>query len=83
MGGQFQRVLHLLDSVFSNIYSIFNSNLYLLIVFYIEIRTQQLIERIEQFVIELKQQLFYLKVHWRKKAAAITQMICSNVSWHK
>ena len=64
MGGQFQRVLHLLDSVFSYIYSIFNSNLYLLIVFYIELQTQQLIERIEQFVIELKQQLFYLKVHW-------------------
>ena len=64
MGGQFQRVLLLLDFVFSNIYSIFNSNLYLLIVFYIELRTQQLIERIEQFVIELKQQLFYLKVHW-------------------
>ena len=64
MGGQFQRVLLLLDLVFSDIYSIFNSNLYLLIVFYIELRTQQLIERIEQFVIELKQQLFYLKVHW-------------------
>ena len=58
MGGQFQRVLLLLDFVLSNIYSIFNSNLYLLIVFYIELRTQQLIERIEQFVIELKQQLF-------------------------
>ena len=40
------------------------SNLYLLIVFYIELRIQQLIERIEQFAIELKQQLFYLKVHW-------------------
>ena len=64
MGGQFQLVLLLLDFVFSDIYSIFNSNLYLLIVFYIELRTQQLIERIEQFVIELKQQLFYLKVHW-------------------
>ena len=64
MGGQFQHVLLLLDFVFSDIYSIFNSNLYLLIVFYIELRTQQLIERIEQFVIELKQQLFYLKVHW-------------------
>ena len=64
MGGQFQPVLLLLDFVFSDIYSIFNSNLYLLIVFYIELRTQQLIERIEQFVIELKQQLFYLKVHW-------------------
>ena len=58
MGGQFQRVLLLLDFVLSNIYSIFNSNLYLLIVFYIELRTQQLIERIEQFVIELKQQLY-------------------------
>ena len=64
MGGQFQQVLLLLDFVFSNIFSIFNSNLYLLIVFYIELWTQQLIERIEQFVIELKQQLFYLKVHW-------------------
>ena len=64
MGGQFQWVLLLLDFVFSDIYSIFNSNLYLLIVFYIELWTQQLIERIEQFVIELKQQLFYLKVHW-------------------
>ena len=64
MGGQFQRVLHLLDFVFSDIYSIFNSNLYLLIVFHIELQTQQLIERIKQFVIELKQQLFYLKVHW-------------------
>ena len=63
MSRQFQRVLLLLDFVFSDIYSIFNSNLYLLIVFYIELRTQQLIERIEQFVIELKQQLFYLKVH--------------------
>ena len=47
-----------------NIYSIFNSNLYLLIVFYIELRTQQLIERIEQLVSELKQQPLYLKVHW-------------------
>ena len=37
---------------------------HLLIVFYIELQTQQLIESIEQFVIELKQQLFYLKVHW-------------------
>ena len=64
MGGQFQRVLLLLDFVFSDIYSIFNSNLYLLIDFYVELRTQQLIERIEQFVIELKLQLFYLKVHW-------------------
>ena len=64
MGGQFQRVLLLSDFVFSDIYSIFNSNLYLLIVFYIELQTQQLIERIKQFVIELKQQLFYLKVHW-------------------
>ena len=64
MGGQFQQVFLLLDFVFSDIYSIFNSNLYLLIVFYIELRTQQLIERIEQFVIKLKQQLFYLKVHW-------------------
>ena len=59
MGGQFQRVLLLLDFVFSNIYSIFNNNLYLLIAFYIELRTQQLIKRIEQFAIELKQQLFY------------------------
>ena len=33
MGGQFQRVPHLLDFVFSDIYSIFNINLYLLIVF--------------------------------------------------
>ena len=64
MGGQFQRVLLLLDFIFSDIYSIFNSNLYLLIAFYIELRIQQLIERIKQFVIELKQQLFYLKVHW-------------------
>ena len=60
-------MLLLLDFVFCNIYSIFNSNLYLLIVFYIELRIQQLIsqliEMIEQFVIELKQQLFYLKVH--------------------
>ena len=64
MGGQFQRVLLLLDFVFSYIYSIFNSNLYLLIVFYIELRTQQLIERIEQLVSELKQQPLYLKVHW-------------------
>ena len=63
MGGQFQRIFLLLDFVFIDIYSIFNSNLYLLIVFYIELRIQQLIERIEQFVIELKQQLFYLKVH--------------------
>ena len=61
MGGQFQRVFLLLDFVFSDIYSIFNSNLYLLFVFYIELPTQQLIEK---FVIELKQQLFYLKVHW-------------------
>ena len=64
MGGQFQRVLLLLDSVFIDIYSIFNSNLYLLIVLYIELRTQQFIERIEQLVIGLKQKLFYLKVHW-------------------
>ena len=64
MDGQFQQVLLLLDFVFSDIYSLFNSNLYLFIVFYIELRTQQLIERIEQFAIELKQQLFYLKVHW-------------------
>ena len=60
-------MLLLLDFVFNDIYSIFNSNLYLLIVFYIELRIQQLIsqliEMIEQFVIELKQQLFYLKVH--------------------
>ena len=54
----------MLDFVLSDIYLIFNSNLYLLIVFYIELRIQQLIERIEQFAIELKQQLFYLKVHW-------------------
>ena len=60
-------MLLLLDFVFNDIYSIFNSNLYLLIVFYIELGIQQLIsqliEMIEQFVIELKQQLFYLKVH--------------------
>ena len=64
MGGWFQRVLLLLDFVLSDIYLIFNSNLHLLIVFYIESRIQQLIERIKQFAIELKQQLFYLKVHW-------------------
>ena len=52
MGGKFQRVLLLLDFIFSDIYSIFNSNLYLFIVFYIELRTQQSIERIEQFVID-------------------------------
>ena len=57
-------MLLLLDFVLSDIYLIFNSNLYLLIVFHIELRIQQLIERIEQFAIELKQQLFYLKVHW-------------------
>ena len=64
MDGWFQRVLLLLDFVLSDMYLIFNSNLYLLIVFYIELWIQQLIERIEQFAIELKQQLFYLKVHW-------------------